>query len=247
MRAADRSRWLLWLGALAAVRAAIPLVALASGGLLPGFPSYSYEGPRGDASGYIDTARALISAGASFGSLLPVLVAVAVAGAFAARWAWRRFPGDRHWVIAASAAFVSCLLAAVILRIEAQAPAGAVGWPLLLSIPLLPFRVIGWIDDEVAVGVGIALAIVANTVTIFATAFIGERATGSRRVGVGAAALFTFWPFLIWLLLGEQTWAEQRLGDRGGPRALHRARLDGVRRGRDRARARAQDGRRGPW
>ena len=206
MRAADGSKWLLWLGALAAVRAAIPLLALASGGLLPGFPSYSYEGPRGDASGYIDTARAIISAGASFRLLLPVLIAVALAGALAARWAWRRYPGDRHWVIAAAAAFVSCLLAAVILRIEAQAPAGAVGWPLLLSLPLLPFRLVGWIDDEVAVGVGIALAIAANTVTIFATAFIGERASGSRQVGLGAAALFTFWPFLVWLLLGEQTW-----------------------------------------
>ena len=109
-------------------------------------------------------------------------------------------------MIAGSAALVSCLLAAVILRLEAQAPAGAVGWPLLLSLPLVPFRVIGWIDDEVAVGVGIVLAIVANTVTIFATAFIGERTTGSRRIGVAAAALFTFWPFLVWLLLGERTW-----------------------------------------
>ena len=50
--------------ALAAARAAIPLLALAFGGALPGFPSYSYQGPRGDASGYIETARALISAGA---------------------------------------------------------------------------------------------------------------------------------------------------------------------------------------
>ena len=206
MRAADGSRWLLWLGALAAVRAAVPLAALAFGGLLPGFPPYSYEGPRGDASGYIDTARAIISAGAGLGLLLPLLFAVAVAGAVAARWAWRRYPGDRHWVIAGAAALASCLLAAVILDIEAQAPAGAVGWPLLLSLPLVPFRVVGLIDDEVAVGVGIAIAIAANTVTIFATAFIGERATGSRRIGVAAAALFTFWPFLIWLLLGERTW-----------------------------------------
>ena len=206
MRAADASRWLLWLGALAAVRAAIPLVALAFGGALPGFPSYSYEGPRGDANGYIDTARAIISAAAGLGLLLPVFFAVLVAGALGARWAWRRHPGDRHWVIAASAGLLSCLLAAVILNLDGQASAGAVGWPLLLSLPLVPFRVIGWIDDEVAVGVGIALAIVANTVTIFATAFIGHRVTGSRRVGIAAAALFTFWPFLTWLLLGEQTW-----------------------------------------
>ncbi len=207
MRAADASRWLLWLAALAAVRAAIPLAALAaSGHQLPGFPPYSYEGPRGDASGYIDTARAIISAGAGLRLLLPVLFVVLVAGLIGVRWAWRRYPGDHHWVLAAAAGLVSCLLAAVILNIEGQAPAGAVGWPLLLSLPLLPFRVIGWIDDEVAVGVGIALAGVANAVTIFAIAFIGYRASGSRRIGTGAAALFTFWPFLVWLLLGEQTW-----------------------------------------
>jgi hypothetical protein len=201
----DLRPWLVWLCALAAVRAAIPLVALAFGGLLPGFPAYSYEGPQGDASGYIATARAIISAGAS--PLLPVLLVVAVAALLGARWAWRRYPRDRHWVIAAGAAVAFCLLAVVILKIPGQAPSGAIGWPLLLSLPLVPFRVIGWINDDVAVGVGIALAIVANTVTIFATAFIGERVTGSRRTGVAAAALFTFWPFLTWMLLGDRTWA----------------------------------------
>ena len=61
----------LWLAGLSAVRAAVPLIALAFGGALPGFPSYSYQGPRGDASGYIDTARAIISAGAGLRLLLP--------------------------------------------------------------------------------------------------------------------------------------------------------------------------------
>ena len=196
----------LWLAGLSAVRAAVPLIALAFGGALPGFPSYSYQGPRGDASGYIATARAIISAGAGLRLLLPVLLAVGVAGVVGARWAWRRYPDSRHWVIAGSAALASCLLAAVILNIEGQAPAGAVGWPLLLGLALVPFRVVGWIDNEVAVGVGIAIAIVANAVTIFATAFIGQRVTGSRRIGILAAALFTFWPFLTWLLLGERTW-----------------------------------------
>lgn len=203
----DVRHWFLWLGVLAAVRAAIPLAALAaSGDQLPGFPRYSYEGPRGDANGYIAAARALISAGASFRLLLPVLFAVAVGGVLASRWAWRRYPGHREWVIAASAGVAFCLLAAVILRLEGPSPAGAVGWPLILALALVPFRLIGWIDNEVAVGVGLAIAILANAVTIFATGFIGSRVTGSRRVGLAAAALFTFWPFLIWLLLGEQTW-----------------------------------------
>lgn len=202
---ADR-RWLLWLGALAAVRAAVPLAALVFGGALPGFPDYSYAGPRGDASGYIDTARAIISGAASLRLLLAGLLAVAVAGAFASRWAWRRYPQARHWVIAGASGILFCFAAAAILAIDSQAPAGAVGWPLLLSVPLLPFRVVGWIDDEVAVGVGVALAIVANAVTIATTAFIGYRVGGSRRIGLAAAALFAFWPFLTWLLLGERTW-----------------------------------------
>lgn len=205
MRGSER-HWLLWLGALAAVRGLVPLLALAFGAAVPGFPEYSYRGPRGDASGYIDTARAIISAGASFRLLLPVLFLVAVGGLLFARRVWRREPRARHWVIAGVAALAFCLAAAVILKIESQAPAGAVGWPLLLSIPLLPFRVIGRLDTEVAVAVGIALAILANTVTIFATAFIGQRVSGRRSVGLVAAALFTFWPFLVWLLLGEQTW-----------------------------------------
>jgi hypothetical protein len=200
------SRSLSWLLALAAVRAAVPLLALLFGGAVPGFPDYDYEGPRGDASGYIDTARAIISAGASYRLLLPVLVAIAVAAVVGARWAWRRYPANRHWVLAGTAAVAFCLLALVILKIESQAPAGAVGWPLVLSVALLPFRAVGWIDDDVAVAVGIALAIVANSLTIFATAFIGWRLTGSRRVGLVAAALFTFWPFLVWLIVGDQSW-----------------------------------------
>ena len=109
------ARWparndILWLSGLSAVRAAVPLIALVFGGALPGFPSYSYQGPRGDASGYIDTSRAIISAGAGFGLLLPVLFAVVVAGALAARWAWRRFPGGRHWVIAGSAYLITWVL-----------------------------------------------------------------------------------------------------------------------------------------
>src|SRR5829696_9068923 len=103
---ADR-RWLLWLGVLAAVRAAIPLAALAFGGSIPGFPPYSYRGPRGDASGYIDTARAIISAGAGLGLLLPVFVGAVVASLVAARWGWRRYPNGRHWILAASTAVAS--------------------------------------------------------------------------------------------------------------------------------------------
>lgn len=209
MRASDAvgPRQLGWLMFLVAVRALTPLAALvASGSQLPGFPEYEYDGPPGDAGGYISVARAIISAGAGLGPLLPLVVVVAALASFALRRAWRADPARREWIVAAAALLVACLASLVILRIEGQAPAGAVGWPLLLSVPLLPFRAVGWIDAEVAFGVGLACAIMANAVTVLATAFIGWRATGSRTAGSVAAALFAFWPFIVLLLLGEETW-----------------------------------------
>jgi hypothetical protein len=199
-------RDLYWLAAFAGVRAFFPLAALISGGLLPGFPDYAYAGPRGDAHGYISAARALISAAAGLGPVLVLLAAVALVAALAARSAWRRVPEARHWIVAALAVVLFSLLAAIVLNLEGQAPTGAIGWPFILGAFLLPFRVVGWIDDEVAVGVGIALAIVANAVTIFATAYIGERLSGSRRVGLAAAGTFALWPLLTWALLGDGTW-----------------------------------------
>lgn len=199
--------WLIGLAALAAVRAAIPLAALAaSGSQLPGFPPYRYRGLPGDANGYVDVARALISAGAGLRLLLIPLLALSIAAVISMRWAWHRLPGARHWVLAAAVAWVSLLAAAAIQRLPAPSGTGAVGWPLVLSVPLLPFRAIGWIDEEVAFGVGLALSILANAVTVFAIFFIGLLAAGSRRVGLVAAALFAAWPLLTSLLFGEASW-----------------------------------------
>ena len=100
----------------------------------------------------------------------------------------------------------------MILEIDGQAPAGAVGWPLLLSLALVPFRLVDWIDNEVAVGVGIAIAIVANAVTIFVTAFIGHRVSGSRRIGIAAAALFTALAVSDLAAARRANVGEQRLG-----------------------------------
>lgn len=199
--------WLIGLAALAAVRAAIPLAALvASGRQLPGFPPYRYHGLPGDANGYVDVARALISAGAGLRLLLVPLLGASLAAVISMRWAWRRYPRGRHWVLAAAVAWVSLVAAAVILRLPTPSGTGAVGWPLVLSVPLLPFRAIGWIDEEVAFGAGLALSILANAVTVFAIFFIGLFATGSRRIGLTAAALFATWPLLTSLLLGAQSW-----------------------------------------
>lgn len=203
----DDRRWLLALGGLAALRMGLPLAALgASGRQVPGFPPYTYGPVTGDGPGYLSTARALISAAASLGPLLAVLTLVGAGGAWATVRLWRRNRVPRHWLLAGSALLVFGLLAAAVTRVEGQAPAGAVGWPLLLALVLFPFRVLDRVGPDVSFGAGLGLALLANTVSVVATGFVGLFASGSRRVGLLAAALFALWPVLVWALLGSRTW-----------------------------------------
>ena len=192
----------LWLGALAslvAVRVAIPLVVLAAAGHdLPGLPHYDYSPLNGDATGFYAEARELISV--AFGPAGAAALLLVAAGAAAV---WRL---GRTWVsIAVGCLAVSLAASALVLGSE---PTGAavVGWPLLWSIPLLPLRVVGLLGDDVAFAVGLLLSLAAIAVTVVATAFIGLRATGSRAVGVGAAALYAIWPLLTRPLAGASAW-----------------------------------------
>ena len=62
------------------------------------------------------------------------------------------------------------------------------------------------LDDDVAFAVGLLLSLAANAVTVVATAYIGLRSTGSRAVGVAAAALYAVWPLLTRPLAGTSAW-----------------------------------------
>jgi hypothetical protein len=191
--------WIAALAALAAVRVSIPLVALAgSGHDLPGLPPYDYEPLNGDATGFYAEARELISA--AFGPAGAAAALLLAAGAWAA---WRLRPA---WTaVLAGALGVSLAAAALVLATE---PAGAavVGWPLLWAVVLFPFRVVGVLDPDVAFTAGLLVSLAANAVTVVATAYAGLRATGSRAVGIAAAALFALWPLLTRPLAGPSAW-----------------------------------------
>jgi hypothetical protein len=191
--------WTLVLVALVAVRLAIPLVVLAASGRdLPGLPPYDYEPLNGDANGFYSEARELISA--VFGPAGAVAALVVGAGAWAA---WRLRP--RWTAIAAAALTVSLAASALVLATE---PAGAavVGWPLLWAIPLLPLRVAGVLDADLAFAVGFVLSLAANAISVVAIAYAGRHASGRRAVGVAAAALFAVWPLLTRPLAGPSAW-----------------------------------------
>ena len=186
------------------MRVALPLLALA-GVRVPATPRYDYRGLTGDATGFYAAAREFISA---WGRLAPTvlvgLAVLAVAGTAYVVRAWRPRRSERPWLIAGAAGGVALLASAAVTEME---PPGAAvfGWPLVWSIPLFPLRAFGVLDADVAFGVGLALSLAANVVTVFATFFAAVYATGRRAVGLVAAALFALWPLLM-RLAGTHAW-----------------------------------------
>ena len=191
--------WGAALGFLVAVRVAIPLLVLAASGHdLTGLPPYDYRPLIGDATGFYAESRELISV--SFGPAGAAAVLLLATGVVAV---WRL---RRTWVSIAVGCLTMALAGSALVLGSQVTGAAVVGWPLLWSIPLFPFRLVGLLDEDVAFAVGLVISLVANAVTVVATAYIGLRATGSRAVGIAAAALLTVWPLLTRPLAGTSAW-----------------------------------------
>ena len=223
--------WIASLAALVALRVAIPLVALAASGHdLPGLPPYTYVPLNGDATGFYAESRELISV--AFGPAGAVAVLLLCAGAWLA---WRLRPA---WKALVAGAFAVSLAATALVLGSVPSGAAVVGWPLLWAIPLLPFRVLGVLDADLAFAVGLPILLAANAVTVVATAVIGFRASGRRWIGVAAAALFAVWPLLARAPGGSERVGERPVARRRRPPSLHGAALDRARGDGDRAPAR---------
>jgi hypothetical protein len=204
----NATRFLTVLAVLAVVRVTLPLAALAaSGNKLPGLPRYDYVPTTGDGSGFYAATREFL---ASWGRLpLPLLIALVIAtlaGTGILVRSWRRGKPAREWLIVLAAAGFALVVAAAVTQMN---PPGAAvfGWPLVWSLPMLPYRALGFpLDPDIAFGFGLTLSLVANVVTVVATAFAGLYATGRRSLGLAAAALFAFWPLLVGLVGGTRAW-----------------------------------------
>jgi hypothetical protein len=207
LRTSNR-RWLLVVAALAALRTAVPLAALAaSGEQLPGLPRYRFVALPGDATGYYAATREFMAAwGRLPVAAVFVLALAAVACAFVLVREWRRRPARRPWLVVAAALAASLLATVAVTQMNASG-APVFGWPLVWALPMLPYRALGGpLDPEIAFGFGLALSLAANAVTIVAIAYAGLYATGRRALGVLAAALFALWPFLSGLIGGSRAW-----------------------------------------
>jgi hypothetical protein len=190
------------LAALVLVRVTLPLVVLASSGSkLPGLPKYVYEPRLGDAYGFYSAMRELLATIPRLGVAAPVVV-LAVAGLVAVVVRWRRRPRERPWLALLGSACVSAIATLLVLRMRAPG-AATIGWPLVWSVPVLPYRVLGLpLNPDIAYGFGLTLSLAANAVTVVSTYLLGLWASGRRSVGLIAASLFGLWPLLM-LVVGK--------------------------------------------
>ena len=126
-------------------------------------------------------------------------------GAAAGITLWRRLPESR-WV--AVAVPLLALSLAVAAAVHEMSPPGAAvfGWSLVWLVPMIPFRLVGVLDPDVAFVLGLLLSLVAVAVTTVAVAAIGVLSTGRRAVGLVAAALWALWPFLPAFVVGDSAW-----------------------------------------
>jgi len=207
-------RWWGPLGLLAAIRVAIPLAAY-GGSSFPGTPSFTRPvrdgGLEGDATGFYAATREFMAA---WGRMPRAVLALdglfLLAAAVAIVVLWRRRPGWRAW-LAAAALCAAGLVVSVDVHWMKPSGAAVFGWPLLWSLPMLPYRVLGFgLSKHVAWDFGFALSLVIVALTVVAVGYLGRNATGRRWVGLLAAAFWTAWPLLVGLIAGHHAWANSQ-------------------------------------
>ena len=203
----SQSGWWVALGVLAAVRIAPPLAALAAEGRdLPGLPRFDLVAGTGDDAGFYAAAREFIAALGRIPLPLAILAALALAAAAVAvarLWPRREL---RPWLVVGGSLLAALVVTLAILEMDASG-AAVFGWPLLWSLPLLPWRVLGLpLDYETAFAFAFPLSLAANVVALVATAFAGWWATGRREIGLVAAGALAVWPLVSIVVAGDGAW-----------------------------------------
>ena len=200
-------RWWFALGALAVVRVAPPLAALAAEGHdLPGLPRFDLVANTGDDAGFYAAAREFMAATGRVPLPLAAVALLVLAGAVAAAvrlWARRDL---RPWLLVGVAAVAALVVTLPILEMEAAGSA-VFGWSLLWALAMLPYRALGLpLDYETAFAFAFPLSLAANVVALVATAYAGYYATSRRIVGLTAAAALAVWPLVTVLVAGSSAW-----------------------------------------
>jgi hypothetical protein len=170
------------------------VVLVANGRSLPAIPGSAYGPPNGDTYGFYAAGREFVSAWAHVSRpLLAVAVLALGVALLLARRLWRTGSGG---VAVALVSVAVGLFTAVGVRAMVPTGAGAVGWPIVWSIPMFPLRATGLLSYHVAYYAGIAILLAANVVTVIATALTARR-FARPEIALLAPALLVVWPFLM--------------------------------------------------
>ncbi len=195
------------IAALVVLRVFIPVAVLAASPHgLPLLPAYHYAPLNGDSFAYY---QALTNMFASFNGVFDGWIGVGSVGLLASfcAAAWVLWTGGVRWLAILLPALAISLILAVLVHDTASPTAGVIGWPLAWSLPLLPFPLLHFsLTPDYAFALGLTLSLIANAVTVIATARIGLRVSGRRSIGLAAAALYATWPIWVGLVAGEQAW-----------------------------------------
>jgi hypothetical protein len=185
----------LSVAALAALRI-LPaiVVAVANGRSLPLLPGYAYGPPNGDTYGFYAAAREFISSWRHISKPLLALAVLALAGVLAlAVRGWRR--GKRAEAVTTGAVTLG-LFTCLGVRQMGFTGAGAVGWPIVWSVPLFPLRVAGHLSYHTAYYIALVILLACNVVTIVATAAIGRHLLPATYALIAPALLVLFPTFI---------------------------------------------------
>jgi hypothetical protein len=180
---------------LVALRALPPVIVLAANGRsLPTLPGYGYAPPQGDTYGFYAAAREFVSVWARTQKVFLGLALLALFALLAAAHRlWRH--AERGVAVAVAAASIGLFLCVGVHEMRPTG-AGAVGWPIVWSLPMFPLRATGLLSYHVAFYTGIAILLACNAITVVATALIARRIAGAR-IALIAPALLVAWPFLM--------------------------------------------------
>lgn len=170
------------------------VVAVANGRSLPLLPGYAYGPPNGDTYGFYAAAREFISSWRHLSrpvlalAVLILVIVLALAGRV-----WRR--GKRTEAVTTAAVGLA-LFTCLGVRQMGFTGAGAVGWPIVWSVPLFPLRVAGHLGYHAAYYIALVILLACNVVTIVATAAIGRRLLPAPYALIGPALLVVFPTFM---------------------------------------------------
>ena len=207
-------RWWGPLGLLAAIRVAIPVAAFA-GSSFPGTPGFTRPardgGLEGDATGFYAATREFMAAwGRMPHAVLALDALFALGAALAIAVLWRRRPEWRAWLVAGAVCAFGIVVSVDVHWMKATG-AAVFGWSLLWSLPMLPYRVLGFgLSKHVAWDFGFALSLAIVALTVVAVGYLGRNATGRRWGGLLAAAFWASWPLLVGLVAGHHAWANSQ-------------------------------------